>query len=319
MSECFLSIIIVNYKTHDLLLNCLRSVMETVGDLRVEVWVVDNASGDDSVAAVRAAFPAVHVIANEANLGFARANNQALMQASGSILVLLNPDTRLMPGVFAALQQAFDQDKKVGVVGAQLLNADGSIQPSCGRFASVWTEFFFQFFVYKILPSPFPLGDQIHPLQRGLYGRSRLVGWVTGACLAVRREVVAQVGLLDEAFFMYGEDMEWCWRAKRAGFIVCYQPAAQVVHYARQSSRRDYRAWINRYTRGQLRFIRQTRGAFEARLSGLWICLGSLLRIGLWSVAALLRPARRGEARQRLSGYRDAITLGYKAFQDKLT
>jgi GT2 family glycosyltransferase len=313
VKECDLSIIIVSYNTRELLLACLESVKQTASDLAVEVWVVDNASTDGSVEAVWVAYPDVYLVANQENVGFAHANNQVLRQAGGKTLVLLNPDTRLLPGALVALQTAFEQDARIGMVGPQLLNADGTIQPSCGVFASAWTEFIFQSFLYKIFPSPFPLGDQINPLQRRAYAQPRRVDWVTGACLALRRDVLEQVGLLDESFFMYGEDMEWCWRAGRTGFGVQYQPAARVVHYSRQSSRRDYRSWIGRYNRGQLRFIQRAHGAFEMRISGLWICLGSLLRMVLLSAIFAARPSGRLESRQRLAGYRDAFSMGLQA------
>jgi GT2 family glycosyltransferase len=307
------SVLIVNYNTRQLLLDCLHSVVETTIGIPVEIWVVDNASTDGSVEAVQSSFPEVHVIANDTNLGFARANNQALTQTNGDILLLLNPDTQLRPGAFAALEQAFDSDGVIGVVGPQVLNPDGSIQPSCGSFASTWTEFLFQTFLFKVIPSPFPLGTVVHTLQRHQYKNKHEVDWVTGACLAIRKEMVKRIGMLDESFFMYGEDMEWCWRARQAGYKVCYQPAAQVVHYSRQASQRDYRAWITRYTSGQLRFIGKTRPRTYKFLFGLWICFGSVLRIVLWTGLKRFFTNRRDEAQQRIAGYREALILGWHA------
>lgn len=311
------SIIIVNYNTRQLLLNCLQSVVDTNIGKQLEIYVVDNASTDGSVAAVQASFPQVHLIANDTNLGFAQANNQVLAQAHGDILVLLNPDTIVRRGAFDALEHTFEQDPVIGVIGPQLLNPDGSIQPSCGSFASAWTEFLFQTFLYKLVPSAFPLGKVVHLLQRSLYNNLHEVDWVTGACLAIRKDVVERIGFLDEAFFMYGEDMEWCWRARQAGYKVCYQPEAQVVHYSRQASRRDYRAWITRYTSGQLHFLSLTRPRISRIFFGLWVCLGSLLRIVLWTGIKYLFTSRREEARQRIAGYRDAIALGWQAVRSK--
>jgi GT2 family glycosyltransferase len=312
-----ISVIIVNYNTRQLLLDCLHSLEENPNGLSVDIWVVDNASTDGSVAAVQSSFPEVHIIANDSNLGFARANNQALRKASGDIMLLLNPDSRVQPCAFTKLKQAFDSDATIGVVGPQVLNPDGSIQPSCGSFASGWTEFLFQSFLFKLIPSPFPIGAVVHPLQRRMYDRKHEVDWVTGACLAIRKEVVMRIGLLDEAFFMYGEDMEWCWRVRQAGYKVIYQPAAQVVHYSRQASQRDYRAWIMQYTSGHLRFIGKTRPGSYKFLFGLWICLGSLLRIVVWSGLRWLIYNRRDEAQQRIAGYREAFNLGWQAVLGK--
>jgi GT2 family glycosyltransferase len=311
------SIIIVNYNTHQLLLNCLHSVVETTIGMPFEIWVVDNASNDGSVAALRSSFPEVHLIANDTNLGYARANNQALAQVGGDILLLLNPDTQLRPGIFKALEQAFESNVAIGVVGPQLLNPNGSIQPSYGRFASAWTEFLFQTFLFKVIPPPFPIGEVVHTLQRRQYKNINEVDWVTGACLAIRKEVVMQIGLLDEAFFMYGEDMEWCWRVRQADYKVYYQPTAQVVHYSRQASKQDYQAWITRYTSGQIRFIDKIHPRIYKSLYGLLICMGSLLRIILWTVIKWLKTSRRDEARQRIAGYCKATVLGWQAVWDR--
>jgi len=312
-----ISVIIVNYNTRQLLLDCLHSVVEAASGMPVEIWVVDNASTDGSVAEVQSSLPEVHLIVNDTNRGFARANNQALTQASGDILLLLNPDTQVRPGALAPIEQAFESDTEIGVVGPQVLNPDGSIQPSCGRFASAWTEFLFQSFLFKVIPSPFPIGAVVHPMQRHQYISKHEVDWVTGACLAIRKEVVTRIGLLDEAFFMYGEDMEWCWRVWRAGYKVSYQPTAQVIHYSRQASQRDYRAWIMQYTSGQLRFISKIRPRSTTFLCGFLICMGSLLRIVLWSGIRWLISNRRAEAQQRLAGYREAFNLGWQAVLGK--
>ena len=313
-----ISVVIVNYNTRQLLLDCLRSVIETSNGIMIEIWVIDNASADGSTAAVQSSFPDVHLIVNETNLGFARGNNLALAQASGDILLLLNPDTQLQPGVFSALEQVFESEEAIGVVGSQLFNPDGSIQPSYGKFASAWTEFLFQTFLFKVIPSPFPIGKEAHFLQRHEYKFPHEVNWVSGACLAIRKEVVKRIGLMDEAFFMYGEDMEWCWRAKQNGYEVYYQPAARVIHYSRQSSRQDYRSWIMQYTSGLLRFIGMTHPRIYQRLFGLLICFGSVLRIVLWTGLRWLITRRRDEAQQRIAGYREAFILGGRAVMGKL-
>jgi GT2 family glycosyltransferase len=311
------SVLIVNYNTRQLLLDCLHSLVETTTGAPIEIWVADNGSTDGSVAAVQSSFPEVHLIANDNNLGFTKANNQILTQVHGDILVLLNPDTIILPGTFAALMQTFESDVSVGVIGPQLLNGNGSIQPSCGSFTSVWTEFLFQSFLFKVIPSQFPLGKQVHMLQRHRYQIKHEVDWVTGACLAIRKEVVNEIGLLDEGFFMYGEDMEWCWRAKLAGYKVIYIPAAKVIHFSRQASMQDYRSWIIRYTSGQLRFIDKIHSKIYESVFGLLICLGSLLRIVVWAGIRLVKVSRQEEAQQRLAGYCEAFVLGWHAVVGK--
>jgi hypothetical protein len=309
-----LSIIIVNYNTHDLLAESLRSIWAARGTLTAEVWVVDNASTDGSEAMVRADFPDVRLIVNEQNVGFARANNQALRQATGTVWLLLNPDTCVRPGALEAICAAFVRQPDAGIIAPQLLNADGTLQPSCGRFASAWTEFVFQTFLFRLLPSAYPLGKRVHPWQWAAYHQARPVDWASGACLAIRRVVAEQAGLLDETIFMYGEDMEWCWRVRQAGYAVWYWPEAQIVHYGQQASHQDYGAWIVRYTMGHLGFVTRCRSPLTARLTALFICIGSLLRIGLWRGIRLVRPTRRVEAEQRAHGYARAFALGWRVF-----
>jgi N-acetylglucosaminyl-diphospho-decaprenol L-rhamnosyltransferase len=312
-----ISLIIVNYNTNQLLLGYLNTFVEDVGEIPLEIWVVDNASTDESLDKIKSYFPDVHLITNDTNQGYAKANNQILAQANGEIFILLNPDTIVRPGALNEFLRTFESDGDIGVIGPQVLNPNGSIQPSCGKFASVWTEFLFQSFLFKIVPSPFPLGREVHWLQQGQYKNKHEVDWVTGACLAIRKEVIDKIGLLDEAFFMYGEDMDWCWRVKKVGYKVCYQPAAKIVHYSRQASSQDFKAWIRRYTKGQLRFIEKTHSYTYKALCGLWICLGSFLRIILWSFIRSLKADRRNEAQQRIAGYYDAIGLGWQAILRK--
>ena len=280
---CQISVMIVNYNTCELLLACLRSVYEALDSLSAEVWVVDNASTDGSVELVRREFPQVQIIVNNTNQGYSRANNQAMRKAHGKTWVLLNPDTIFMPGAFQKLSEVVDKEPSVGVVGPQLLNPDRSIQPSFGRFRSPWTEFVFQFYLFKFLPSPFPLGNQVNFWQKKEYQQTKSVDWISGACMAISPEAARRVGFFDESIFMYGEDMELCWRFAQAGYTTKFCPDAQIIHLGRQSStERDFSTWISRYTRGQLMFIGRHRTKVESRLAGLCVLSGSLIRSILW-------------------------------------
>jgi GT2 family glycosyltransferase len=288
-------------------------VYSALNDQTAEVWVVDNASADGSADLVKREFPQVRLIVNETNQGFSRANNQAMRQAQGKTWVLLNPDTIVQPGAFQSLSEVFDHETSVGVVGPQLLNPDRSIQPSFGQFSSPWTEFFFQFYLYKFLPSPFPLGKQVNSMQKKEYQQAKTVDWVSGACMAVSPEAARRVGFFDETLFMYGEDMEFCWRVAQAGYSTLFYPDAKVIHLSRQASRREYSTWISRYTRGQLMFIHRHRTKVEFRLAGLCVVLGSLIRSILWGGIKIIKPNRRLEANQRQAGYLQAMKMGFQA------
>jgi GT2 family glycosyltransferase len=314
------SVIIVSYNTRPLLAECLQSVLDCSGGLAVEAWVVDNASTDDSADMVAADFPMTRLIRNRSNAGFAAANNQALRQATGRCLLLLNPDARLLPGCLPALTGALQPGREPapGICGPQLLNPDGTVQPSWGDFPTPWTEFLFQTFLFKVWPVRFPYGRRVHPWLQADYRRSRPVGWVTGAALMLRREVFAAIGGLSEGTFMYGEDLDYCARAAQAGFGSHYVPDGRVVHQMQAASRQDYARWIEHYTRATLVF-QQTYGPPKrseqvARL----ILLGSYLRLALWSLLGAARPERRPEVHSRRLGYRRAIALARASLRPDL-
>src|SRR5579859_152547 len=247
-----ISVIVVNYNTRDLLAACLHSVTDCQAGTAAEVWVVDNASTDGSADMVAAAFPAVQLIRNAHNLGFAAANNQVMQQAHGDLILLLNSDAALQPGCLVQLQAAFAEYPTLGIAGPQLLNSDGTIQPSWGDFPTSATEFVFQSFLFKFWPVRFPYGRRIHVLQRPAYRRFQWADGVTGAAFMLRRKVLDQIGGLPQDTFLYAEDLEYCWRARQAGFGVAYCPSAGAYHVGQGSGRQDYGAWIENYTRGML-------------------------------------------------------------------
>lgn len=231
-----LSVVIVSYNSQAHLRACLGSLLPQVGTRGGEVIVVDNASTDGSPDVVRQ-FPGVRLVENAVNLGFVRAVNQALKLVRGRFILLLNPDTEVRPGAVAALLEFMAEHPRVGLVGPKLLYPDGTVQPSRRRFpglAVLFTEgtfiqwhfpglgIFRRFYCHD-LPADAP-----HP-----------VDWVTGACMLVRREAVEQVGPMDERFFMYSEELDWCRRLWAAGWQVYYVPGAEVVHQEAASSRQD--------------------------------------------------------------------------------
>jgi len=230
-----LSIIILNYRTPDLLLDCLAALQRnplTVGTF--ETWVVDNAGGDDSLARVRAAFPEVQTLANERNLGFAGGNNRGVARCRGRYFLLLNPDTQVHAGALDALVQFMDATPDAGAAGGQLIGLDGKIQTSCRAFPSLLAVVLRGTPLYRLFPH--------HPsLRRYLlsdwdHQSERRVDWVLGACLLIRRAAWDAVGPLDEGFFMYYEDIDWCYRAGQAGWGVYYTPAARITHHHRRQS-----------------------------------------------------------------------------------
>ncbi len=251
-----LAVIIVNYNTSALLRDCLRSVFASSG-LKLAVCVVDNASSDDSVAMVRDQFPQVHLIANRENVGYPAANNQGLRwfgfgpsaEARDDVspfALLLNPDTVLPPDALARMLAFMAAHPTAGVVGPKLVRLDGSLDKACRRsFPTPATSLFHLLKLDRLFPhSPRFARYDLSYLDPNVTTR---VDAVVGAFMLVRREAIQAAGLLDEAFFMYGEDLDWAKRITDAGWEVWYYPEVTVLHIKEAASRHSYRARVEFY------------------------------------------------------------------------
>lgn len=250
-----LSIIIVNWNTHQLLADCLNAVRATAQDLSYEVIVVDNGSTDGSQAMLQQQFPEVHLIQNVENVGFAKANNQAIRASHGRYALLLNSDALLLPHSLKAMLDLAEQEPRAGIIGARLLNADGTFQASHTPFPNLWQEFMI-----------------LSGLGRMLYGRwypshgseedqgPQMVDYVEGACLLVRRQAFEDAGGLDEGYFMYAEEVDWCYTMQKKGWQVWYQPTAQVIHLGGGSSQGRQTQREGDLYRSRVRFFRKHYG-----------------------------------------------------------
>jgi len=264
-----LSILIVNWNTKALLIQCLKSVHLKMGKGKREVFVVDNGSVDGSVESVKEKFPEVIVIQNPMNLGFAKANNQAMKRSKGKYILLLNPDTQMKEGVIEILIAFMDAHPKVGVAGAQFLNSDGSKQNSIANFPSLATELLNKSLLRFLFPKTFPGKERnlSEPIE---------VDSVIGACMMVKREAMEQVGLLDEDYFLFLEETDWCYRMKKAGWKVYHVPQAEIYHFQGKSAEKDKKRAKVEYYRSRYQFFKKNRGSWQwfVLLIGLLIKLG---------------------------------------------
>jgi hypothetical protein len=293
------SVIVVSYQVRDLLRACLALLRSQAG-VEVETFVVDNASPDGSAAMVASEFPEVRLIANADNRGFARANNQALALATGEVLLLLNPDTEMPPGGLAALAAVFARHPRAGAVGLALRNADGTRQRSCHAFPGLLNMALEAMGMHRAALR-FGIGTPYEaPLPRGGEGE---VDWVSGACMALSREAYAAVGGLDEESFMYGEEMDWSWRARGLGASSVFSNAAFVLHHGEASGAGRRGELYVHNAAARLRFLTRYRGAWRAALARELITLGSALRLLYWAPRAAWE-ARRGGVRE---GTRDHL------------
>jgi GT2 family glycosyltransferase len=229
-----LSISIVSYKAKGYLERCLTSVYAGTTGIALEVIVVDNDSRDGTADMVWQSFPQVRFVGNDANLGFAHGTNQGMRLAEGDFVLLLNCDTEVYDGALERMIGFLRAHPDAGAVGCRLLNSDGTLQFSARKFNSFATEFFEHTYLDRLFRHSKVFGQ--HLLGGWDYNSMREVDWVTGACLMTRREVIETVGLLDERFFMFAEDADWCWRVREYGRKVYFIPDAQVLHHGGGSS-----------------------------------------------------------------------------------
>lgn len=250
-----LDVVILNYNRGDLLRACLRSVFGSRTSHTITVWVVDNASTDDSVALVEREFPVARLIRNEQNSGFAAGNNLALRQIVGNeasgrsaparaaewlaqrYVVLLNNDTIVEPDALHALVEYLERHREVGAVGPKLLLLDGSLDLACRRsFPTPAVSFYRMTGLSRLFPRSPRFGR--YNLTYLDQDQETEVDALVGAAMVVRAAVIREVGLLDEAFFMYGEDLDWCYRIKSLGWRIVYYPRVVIHHHKRAASTR---------------------------------------------------------------------------------
>ncbi len=291
-----LSIIIVNWNTRQFLAQCLQSLQTTAnahdsmsqtltfGSYVSEVFVVDNDSQDDSVRLVRDQFPWARLIENDHNAGFAPANNQALHASCGRYALLLNSDTEVHPDALRLLVDFMEQQPRAGAVGAHLFNGDGSLQPSCQPMLTPWREFWRLIFLDRVLQR------STYDMDRWNDHEPRRVEVIKGACLLVRRAALDRIGLLDEQYFMYTEEVDLCYRLLHDGWTLHWLPPAHVTHYGEASSRQMAETMYVQLYRSKAQFYRKFGGEADARL------FKRLMRVAYWprliaaSIIRLFRP-----------------------------
>ncbi|MCC7128877.1 MAG: hypothetical protein B6D39_02390 [Anaerolineae bacterium UTCFX2] len=288
-----LSILIVNWNGGQVLLDCLESIFGNPPDQPYEVILVDNASTDASAHAAESRYPQVQVIHSPANLGFAGANNIAFNRASGEYLLLLNPDTVVQPGALQALLSYLAENSKAGAAGARLLNPDGSLQPSCSPEPTLSREFARLFHLKGVRP------DGYYEMKDWDIAAPRRVDTLLGACLMVRRTAQLQIGAMDETFFMYSEEVDYCRRLRQAGWEICWVPQARVVHLGAQSTRQAASQMFLQLYLAKVQYFRKHYGRFSARLYKLILFGAGMARL---AAAPLIRtrPSRQSEDQQAL-------------------
>jgi len=233
MPTAELTIVIVSWNVKDLLKKCLASIFENRGNLDLAVIVADNASADQTAAMVKNDFPQVKLIANDKNLGFAQANNQGIKESQSEYILALNPDTEIAGPALKTALDFMKQNEKIGIVGAKHLNPDKTLQPSVRRFPNLPVLFLIFSKIAKILPNLKAINNYL--AKDFDYQKSQPCDQVAGSFLFLRKEMLDQIGLFDERFFTWFEEVDLCRRAKSAGWQVWYLAEAEIIHHGGQS------------------------------------------------------------------------------------
>lgn len=301
MSVTDVSVIIVSWNTQNILQNCLRSIYEQSGDISLEVIVIDNASIDGSVEMVKKDFLQVILIENSENRGFAAANNQGIAITKGRYVLLLNSDTIVLDNAIDKTLDFADAHPESAVVGCRTLNPDGTLQPTCFMFPSVLNMLLSTTYLYKIFS------------KSKFFGRERMTWWnrndirevdvVTGCFMLVRREAIEQVGLLDERFFVYGEETDWCCRFKQADWKVMFTPCANIIHLGGQSTQKKAIAMVVQLRKSILQFMKKHHGPFIYRIACLLTVIFLAVRLPIWSVIAFFQGSKTSEAAIKKRAY----------------
>jgi GT2 family glycosyltransferase len=303
-----LSIIVVSWNVAELLAACLTSIYAGTGNLRADVIVIDSGSTDQTIAMLHERFPQVTLLPQVENIGYTRANNLGLAQAEGRYLLLLNPDTEIMGDVLPHMVAYMDANPTVGIIGPYTHNTDGSYQSSRRRFPTLATAFFestwLQALAPKFMLDRFYVND-VPPDQ------TLDVDWVQGSALMVRREVYAQLGGLDEGYNMYSEELDWCKRAKDAGWRVVFLADAHIIHHGGKSSDQVVGRRHILFQQSKLRYFRKHHGTIAAQALRLFLLLNYAVQLGIESTKGLIGH-KRALRQERVQQYWQVLRSGLR-------
>ncbi len=299
-----LSIVIVSWNTRELLAQCLTSLgedLKTCPQLKVETFVVDNASHDGSGAMVDKDFSWVELLENKRNIGFASANNQAIQMSDGRYVLLLNPDTKIALGAIRALVDFMDANPKAGAAGSRLTNPDGTLQPSCHPRPTLARE------LWRLLHFDLLYPYAVYKMHTWSPSMPRMVDVVQGAAMIIRSEILAQVGSLDTDYFIYSEEVDLCYRIQQAGWKIYWVPKSVVVHYGGQSTQQVAAEMFLRLYQGKILYFRKHGGWLAALIYKIILLLAAAVRLASLPLARLAAPTQRTRLLQLAGHYRRLV------------
>jgi len=300
MNSIDLSVIIVNFNTASLLKECLNSIEENRGNLKLEILVVDNNSRDQSAEMVKKDFPQVKLLVNSENIGFARGVNQGLALAKGRYFLLLNPDVKVLPGALKGMIEFMDQNKDAGLAGVQLFNSDGTKQNSIANFPSISQELLNKSLLRILFPEKYPskYREYKSPIE---------VDSVIGACMIVRPEAVKEAGELDPDYFLFLEETDWCFQMKKMGWKVYHLPQLKVYHKQGQSLLDLKSKGRIEYYRSYYRFFKKNYSQISYVILRIFRFIKTMINIGINLLALIFTLGFK-------KGYREKLVIYSRLF-----
>lgn len=289
-----LSIVIVNWNEKDFLVQCLESLLNQNVKGKFEIIVVDNASTDGSQYIVQERFPSVKLICNDSNLGFAKANNMGIKQSSGNYICLINSDIVTIRDCLKDMMDYMNRHPAVGMLGPRILNPDMTLQPSCMGFPTLWNIFFRALALDSLFPKSALCGGRL--MEYYAHDTIRSAEVLNGCFLMVRRKALAEIGLLDESFFIYGEDVDWCKRFRDSTWEVVFYPNAEAIHYGGASSSKAPIKFYIEMQRADLQYWIKHHGAAKSIVYTLTSLLHQLLRVIGYTVKYICVPSMRDKS-----------------------
>jgi GT2 family glycosyltransferase len=303
------SIIIVSWNTRTLLEDSLKSIYKQTQDVTFEVIVIDNASTDGSAEMIKKNFPQAMLIENSENRGFAAANNQGIAISKGRYVLLLNSDTIVLDNAIEKTLSFADAHPESAVVSCRVLNPDRTLQPTCFMFPSILNMLLSSTYLYKLFP------------KSKFFGRERMTWWnrndirevdvVTGCFMLIRLKAIQQVGTMDEQFFMYAEETDWCYRFKKANWKVMFTPVGEIIHLGGQSSRQKKAQMILQLRSSILLFIKKHKSSLVYTIACVLVALFFFLRVPYWLVKSIFSRSSKSNdiliARTYLAGAGKAL------------
>jgi len=291
------SIIIVSWNTRQITCNCIDSIYDQTNNLDFEIIIIDNASVDDSVVTIKRDYPEVILIENKENRGFATANNQGIEISQGRYILLLNSDTIILDNAIAKTVEFADKHPKAAVVGCKALNPDMILQPTCFMFPSLLNMVLSTTYMYKLFP------------RNRFFGRERMSWWdrndvreldvVTGCFMLVREKAIEEIGLMDEHFFMYGEETDWCYRFKKADWKMLFTPDAEIIHLGGRSTAQISEKMLIELRLSILKFIKKHHGWLKHKVACFLTIMFFAIRIPVWLAIATINGKKRKQALER--------------------